>query len=122
MKSKKILIAEDNETNYKALKTILENAGYSVAGTTNGKDVLALAKLERPDLFLLDINMPGMSGTQAGEALTNCPETKGIPIIYITELLDKEEEQKLKHTLFGQFFFAKPYDTKKILEKIAEII
>jgi len=70
-------------------KATLGRAGYNVITALNAEQAIELAKGEKPDLIMLDICMPGMNGTQAGEIIKKTPQTKDIPIIYVTALLYK---------------------------------
>jgi len=122
MNKKRILVVEDNEVNMKTLVSILKKTGYEVICTENGEEAIEIAKNEEPDLILLDINIPGKNGFEVVETLRSFPETKNIPVCFITGLLDKEEEEKLEHLLLGNFFFSKPFDTERLLEEIKKRI
>jgi len=122
MNKKKILVVEDNEVNLRTLEATLIKAGYSVICCKDGAESIDVAKKELPDMILLDFNLPGKKGFEVGEILKNYPETRDIPICFITGLLDKEDEVKLKHNLLGNFFFSKPHNTKDLLAEIEKRI
>jgi len=122
MSNKKILVVEDNPVNLKTIVSVLEKAGYTVISAMTGEEGLKLALEKIPDLFLLDIDLPGMNGYELGEALRNFPETRDVPQCYVTSLLDKEEERELDHKLVGHFFFAKPFNSKDLLTEISKWI
>jgi CheY-like chemotaxis protein len=122
MTGKKILVVDDGEDFLKIVGRILERSGYSVVKARRGEEAVELSKAEMPDLILLDINLPGLDGTQAGAIIKSTPKTKDIPIIYLTGLLSKGEESELESTLAGNFFLAKPCNPKELLEAIEKRI
>jgi two-component system cell cycle response regulator DivK len=76
---KRILIVEDNELNMKLLNDVLEAYGYDIVKTGCGAAVLDLARTHRPDLVLMDIQLPDVSGLEAVRQLKGAPETRDIP-------------------------------------------
>lgn len=83
---KKILVVDDEADIVELLSRRLEDWGYGVLQATNGEDGLRLAQRERPDLVLLDIRMPRMSGLQVCAKLRNQTEQPRIPVIFLTAL------------------------------------
>src|SRR2546421_9541376 len=81
---KRILIVEDNELNMKLLSDVLEAYGYDIVKTASGAAVLELAREHRPDLVLMDIQLPDVSGLDAVRQLKQDPETLAIPVIAVT--------------------------------------
>ena len=81
---KRILIVEDNELNMKLLNDVLEAYGYNIVQTGSGAAVLGLARTHRPDLVLMDIQLPDVSGLDAVRQLKADPETRHIPVIAVT--------------------------------------
>jgi CheY-like chemotaxis protein len=122
MGSKKILIVDDEPGVLALLETRLSSAGYQVVKADNGRDALFLASKEKPDLILLDIVMPGMDGAQVSEALEYDPVTRDIPVIFLTCLVTKSEEEKKKDTMAGSYYISKPYDPKGLLDEVAKRI
>jgi two-component system, cell cycle response regulator DivK len=82
--AKKVLIVEDNVLNLKLLNDLLEYHGYQIFSTASGEAALQLAEHEMPDLILMDIQLPDMSGIDATRRLKANPRTTGIPIIAVT--------------------------------------
>ncbi|MFH1394637.1 MAG: response regulator [Candidatus Omnitrophota bacterium] len=113
-----ILVVDDEKDVLELLATKLTIANYNVLTADNGLDALTIAKAEKPDLIILDILMPGMDGAETAEALKNDPATKSIPIIFLTCLVTKSEEEK--HIKGGRYFMAKPYASDELLEVIAK--
>jgi two-component system cell cycle response regulator DivK len=83
---KRILIVEDNELNMKLLNDVLEAYGYDVIKTASGAAVLELARQHGPDLILIDIQLPDISGLEAVRQLKGDAQTKAIPVIAVTAL------------------------------------
>ncbi|MCH9696521.1 MAG: response regulator [Gammaproteobacteria bacterium] len=81
---KKILICDDSPTEIINMAKILEQAGCQVIKAGNGKEAIKKAKKYRPDLIFLDIVMPEMDGFAACRELTNSPETKNLPVVFVS--------------------------------------
>ena len=118
MNEKKILIVDDEKDILLVLGKRLTAEGYTVITVDNGYDAVTLAKSKSPDLILLDILMPGMEGGEVAEKLKDCPETKNIPVIFLTALLSKAEEYKGNHLVAGNITLAKPIDAEELLTQI----
>jgi len=111
---KKILIVDDQEDVLKVLDKRLSGAGYAVSKAKNGKEALLLAKAEHPDLIILDIIMPEMDGAETAAVLKKDPQTKDIPVIFLTCLFT-EKDEKEGHVVGGKYFIAKPYNPDEML-------
>src|SRR5580692_4869166 len=81
---KLILIVEDNELNMRLLNDVLEAHGYAIVKTGNGEEAIELARRERPDVILMDIQLPDISGLEATRRLKEDEATRDIPIIAVT--------------------------------------
>ncbi len=92
MKKNKILIVDDESTSLTALQKILDPEGYEISVATDGENALDLVVANPPDLILLDIVMPGMDGHEVCRRVKADPDTKDIPIIFVTIMGDEEEE------------------------------
>src|SRR5262249_57577845 len=82
--SKTVMIVEDNELNMKLLHDLLEAHGYHPIGTRDGMEALDLARKHRPDLILMDIQLPEVSGLEVTKWLKGDPELKAIPVVAVT--------------------------------------
>ena len=80
MSKGRILVVEDNIDNYELVRFVLERAGYDVFLAMNGRDGVAAARLQKPDLILMDLSMPEMDGWMAAEKLKADESTKSIPL------------------------------------------
>jgi CheY-like chemotaxis protein len=120
---KKILIVDDEPDMLTIMAAILHNGGYDVVKASSGKQGVALAQSEQPDLILLDIRMPEMDGVQTTDLLKNNESTRGIPIAYLTNLVE-EEEVADGHVLGSKigdlYFIPKTYRPEKIIELIKQ--
>jgi len=118
---KKILVVEDEQETLIHLSNILKRSNYEVISTTKGSEAVGLAKSSNPDLVILDIVMPDMSGSEVAATLLEDPATASIPIIYLTGILTKEEELSIKKT-GRHYIMAKPTTGKEILEKVKQVL
>ena len=117
----KILVVEDNKKNRLLLKDILMYYGYEVIEAVNGKEGVRLAIEHKPDLILMDIQMPVMNGFRAGEVLKDNPDTKHIKIVAVTSFAMKGDREKILKAGFDGYI-AKPIDTKQLPEIVKELI
>jgi two-component system, cell cycle response regulator DivK len=118
---KTILIVEDNPLNLRLFRDVLQTNGYQTLQSTDGRDVLALAEQNKPDLILMDIRLPGISGLDITKALKEQEELRHIPVLAVTASALKGDEARL---LEGgcDGFIAKPIDLSKFLAKIEELL
>jgi two-component system, cell cycle response regulator DivK len=112
-----ILIVEDNPTNMKLSTFLLESADYTVLAATSAEIGLTLARAERPDLILMDIQLPGMDGLQATALLKADAATRDIPVIALTALAMKGDEARIL-AAGCDGYIAKPLDYKDFLAVI----
>tara|TARA_B100000315_G_scaffold245099_1_gene270591 strand:- start:1852 stop:2235 length:384 start_codon:yes stop_codon:yes gene_type:complete len=88
---KKVLIVDDEKDMLDIFGTVLSNAGYVVVKANSGKEGLVAAKKQKPDMIILDIKMPGMDGVAVSDHLQNDPDTRDIPVLYLSSLVKKEQ-------------------------------
>ena len=119
---KKVLIVDDEEDVLLMLGKRLTASGYSVITATNGKDAIALAKSQHPDIIVLDIIMPEMDGGEVMAELKEHPSTRSIPVILLTALFSKAEEEKYGSMAGGNITLAKPLDAEKLLEQMKKLL
>src|SRR3974390_3017605 len=93
---KTVLIVEDNELNMKLFHDLLEAHGYMTVGTRNGIDALGLAREHRPDLILMDIQLPEVSGLEVTKWLKDDSEVKAIPVVAGPALGKKGEQKRIR--------------------------
>ena len=90
----RVLIIEDNPANMKLASLLLLNAGHTVLSAVDAEAGLTMARAERPDLILMDIQLPGMDGLAATALLKRDPATAVIPVIALTAMAMKEDQEK----------------------------
>ncbi len=113
----KILVVDDQISNIETLRYRLQKAGYTVLEALRGEDALQLATKEHPDLVLLDIMMPEVTGFEVCQRLLAIEETKHIPVILVTALTNPEYVQKGFEV--GAFdYVKKPFDTIELMMRI----
>lgn len=115
--SKKVLIVEDNELNMKLFHDLLEAHGIGTVQTKDGFEVLKLAREEKPDLILMDIQLPEVSGLDVTRWLKDDAELKSIPVIAITAFAMKGDEQKIREG-GCEDYISKPISVTKFLETV----
>ena len=122
MSVKKILVIDDEKQFCRALKKSLEAGGnFDVLTATRGIDGIRLAKTQKPDLILLDIMMPGMTGTDVAEELSESPITASIPIIFVTAVVRQKEVNQSGGLIGGRRFIAKPVVLDELVAEINAI-
>jgi two-component system cell cycle response regulator DivK len=94
--ARKVLIVEDNRLNMRLFNDLLEAHGYTVFRAVDGLEALSMARLHRPDLILMDIQLPEISGLEATERLKADEELRSIPIIAVTAFAMKGDEEKVR--------------------------
>jgi two-component system cell cycle response regulator DivK len=92
----RILIVEDNPANMKLVQLLLQNAGHTVLSEVDAESGLTRARAEQPDLILMDIQLPGMDGLAATIQLKGDPATSAIPVIALTAMAMKDDQQKTR--------------------------
>lgn len=119
---KKILIIDDEADICEFSKRILERTGdYEVLTTQDSQDGLFIAKDKKPDLILLDINMPKRDGGEVAQTLSESSSMRSIPIVFITALMKKEElDQEGKINKY--FFLPKPISPEELVGKVGQIL
>ena len=119
--AKEILIVEDNELNMKLFHDILEAHGYATVQTKNGMEAVGLAREHRPDLILLDIQLPEISGLEVTKQLKQDDDLKSIPVIAVTAFAMKGDEEKIREG-GCEAYIAKPISVTTFMETIQKVL
>lgn len=120
MSKGRILVVEDNMDNYELVRFILERAGYDVFLAVNGRDGVDAARLQHPDMILMDLGMPEMDGWEAAEKLKSDQITKFIPLYALSAYtLPSDRKRALDAGCDG--YFTKPIHMQSFLDAINEI-
>jgi two-component system cell cycle response regulator DivK len=117
---KTILYVEDNEFNRKIVRHLLARTTYRLIEAMDGEAGVTTAREARPDLVIMDIQLPKLSGLEATRQLAAAPETRSIPIIVITSFALAGDEQKAKEA-GAAAYLAKPYSPRELLGMIREL-
>jgi two-component system cell cycle response regulator DivK len=119
--AKTVLIVEDNELNMKLFNDLLEAHGYITIQTRDGMEALQLAAEKRPDLIVMDIQLPEVSGLDVTRQLKQDPELRHIPIIAVTAFAMKGDEEKIREG-GCEDYIAKPISVTKFLETVQKYL
>lgn len=118
---KKILIVEDNPQNMRLLEMLLGAKGYTLLKAIDGEEAVNLATSERPDLIIMDIQLPKMNGLEATRQLRQSPDFSHTPIIAITAYAMKGDREKLL-AAGCDAYLSKPINTRELPEVISEML
>jgi two-component system cell cycle response regulator DivK len=119
--SRRILVVEDHEDNRRILRDLLTSAGYELLEAVTGEDGVALAERERPDLILMDIQLPGLDGYEATRRIKANPALRAIPIIAVTSYALSGDDQKALAAGCDSYV-TKPFSPRALLAKIREYV
>lgn len=119
--SKCVLIVEDNELNMKLFHDLLEANGYSTVRTRDGLKALDLAREHNPDLILMDIQLPEVSGLEVTKWLKEDDELKQIPVIAVTAFAMKGDEERIRQG-GCEAYLSKPISISKFLETVKSFL
>jgi len=117
----KILVIEDESNIQKLAKANLTASGYKVRVAANGEKGLELAELERPNLILLDLRMPGMSGWDVLMALKTNQRLRRIPVIIMTATVPESEEYKIRG-MRATGYLVKPFSADELLRQVKQVL
>jgi len=119
--AKTVLIVEDNELNMKLFHDLLEAHGFATLETRNGSEVLDIARTKRPDLILMDIQLPEVSGLDVTRWLKDDEELRHIPVIAVTAFAMKGDEQKIREG-GCEDYISKPISVTSFIETIEKYL
>ena len=118
---KKVLIVEDNELNMKLFNDLLEAHGYFTLQTKDGMDALRIARQHHPDLILMDIQLPEVSGLEVTKWLKEDPELNPIPVVAVTAFAMKGDEERIREG-GCEAYLSKPISVGKFLETVRSFL
>ncbi|MBA7692565.1 Alkaline phosphatase synthesis transcriptional regulatory protein PhoP [subsurface metagenome] len=118
---KKILIADDHPQAVELVRVTLEGGDYKIVNTSNGEETLKKARLEKPDLILLDVVMPKIDGFEVCRKLKKDPQTQEIPILMLTAKAQQVDKEKGKQ-VGARDYITKPFSPSALLVKIEEVL
>ena len=119
--SKLILVVEDQEDNRRIMRDLLSSAGYEVIEAVTGEDGVTAAEMHRPDLILMDIQLPGLDGYEATRQIKANPDLHHIPIIVVTSYALSGDDVKAFEAGCNAYV-SKPFSPREFLAKIREYL
>lgn len=121
VKMKTVLIVEDNDLNMKLFHDLLEAHGYNTIQTKDGMEALSLAREHSPDLILMDIQLPEVSGLEVTKWIKEDEALKSIPVIAVTAFAMKGDEEKIREG-GCEAYIAKPISVENFLNMVKEFL
>jgi len=118
---RRILIVEDNPQNRLLVKDVLEFHGYEIMEAEDGQAGIEMAKKYKPDLILMDIQMPVMDGFTAGKIIRGDPDTKNIKMIAVTSFAMSGDKERIMEAGFNHYI-SKPLNTRELPVLIKEML
>lgn len=119
--SRRILVVEDQDDNRRILRDLLASAGYEMVEAVTGKEGVSMAQMHRPDLIIMDIQMPEMDGYEATRQIKANSALREIPIIAVTSYaLSGDDEKAYEAGCVG--YITKPFSPRQLLAKIKEFL
>ena len=115
------MVVEDNELNMKLFHDLLEAHGYAIVQTRNGHEAIDLARAHRPDLILMDIQLPEVSGLEVTKWIKEDDELRAIPVIAVTAFAMKGDEEKIRQG-GCEAYLSKPISIDKFIETVKTYI
>ncbi len=122
MTKKLVMIVDDEESISSLLKEVLENNGYKTVIANNGKEALAELKTYSPDLVLMDMMMPGMTGKETLKKMRESKKTKETKVMFVTVVRMSDVGKKELETLGVTDYVTKPFDNAVLIEKVKKAI
>jgi DNA-binding response OmpR family regulator len=116
-----ILVADDNEDNLQIISRILRTNGFEVMVERNGKDALDRARESHPELIVMDVMMPEMSGTEVLEKLRESAHTSRIPVILLTAMAQNDDVIN-GYRIGADYYMTKPYTSKELLNGVRLVL
>ena len=118
---KTILIVEDNDLNMKLFNDLLQAHGYNSLQTKDGREALKITRDHHPDLILMDIQLPEVSGLEITKMLKDDPDLRSIPVIAVTAFAMKGDEEKIREG-GCEGYIAKPISVANFLQTVAKFL
>jgi two-component system cell cycle response regulator DivK len=119
--TKRILVVEDTEDNRQILRDLLSAAGYDLLEAVDGESGVAMATREKPDLILMDIQLPAIDGYEATRRIKADPALRHIPVIAVTSYALSGDEEKTR-AAGCDGYIAKPFSPRQLLGKVREFL
>lgn len=121
MAARRVLVVEDNERNLKLVRDVLRFAGFDVIEARSGEEGVALAEEYGPDLVLMDLELPGMDGTQALRLLRQSARTRDVPVVAVTAFAMREDRDRALDAGFDGYL-EKPISVRALPDQVREFM
>lgn len=118
----KVMIVDDEESLRELVNAILTQEGYEVISASSGQECLELLDKQKPDLILMDMMMPDMSGRETTERIRKNPETKKLKIAFLTVARFSETGKKTLEGMKVLDYIIKPFDNQDLIRKVKKIV
>jgi CheY-like chemotaxis protein len=119
---KTILVVDDDVSFLIFLEELLKKSGYTVLSASSGQDAIEITSRELPDLILLDVMMPEMSGGMIAHHLSEDSRTSDIPIVFLTSIISEEQEMLVDNKESSYQFLAKPIRAERLLSEVRKAL
>ncbi len=119
--AKRVLVVEDNELNLKLFCDLLMAHGYETMQTRDGREVLELVRAERPDLIVMDIQLPHISGLDVIRALKSDDALKAIPVLAVTAFASKGDDDRIRDQ-GAEAYVSKPISVTRFIETVRQFV
>ena len=121
MAARRVLVVEDNERNLKLVRDVLRFAGFDVIEARSGEEGVALAEEYAPDLVLMDLELPGMDGTQALRLIRQSARTRDVPVVAVTAFAMREDRDRALDAGFDGYL-EKPISVRALPDQVREFM
>ncbi len=120
--AKKIMIVDDEESLIELVTAVLEQEGYEIITAMNGEEALEKLRTEKPDLILLDMMMPGMSGREICEKIRGDPKTKDLKIAFLTVAKFSEAGKGVLEKMNVLDYITKPFENQDLIRRVKKMV
>jgi two-component system cell cycle response regulator DivK len=116
-----ILVIEDNTLNLKLVRDVLQHAGYAVVSAPTGEEGVMIAIAQPPDLVLMDLQLPGITGTEALRRLRSHPSSRFVPVVAVTAFAMREDRERAEEAGFDGYV-EKPISTRALPAQVERFL
>ncbi len=120
--AKKIMVVDDERTLIELVTAVLEQEGFEVISANNGEEALEKLSTVKPDLVLLDMMMPGMSGREVCEKIRKDPKTKNLDVVFLTVAKFSETGRDLLKKMNVRDYITKPFENADLIKRVKKIV
>ncbi len=116
-----ILVIEDNQLNLKLVRDVLQHAGFTVVSAPTGEEGVSIAAQQPPDLVLMDLQLPGITGTEALRRMRSHPSSRSVPVVAVTAFAMRKDRELAEKAGFDGFV-AKPISTRDLPAQVERFL